>query len=120
MCALSASCWVRPAYSSPYSAQPAGGDSRREPPEDLAEQPGRQKSVLEALGLSGRHRAKIGAGPDAKGVGESGTVASTPTVMNAILDALAPLGVTDVPMPATPERIWRAMMNAQRADAART
>ena len=45
----------------------------------------------------------------AKGVGEGGTVASTPTVMNAILDALAPLGVTDVPMPATPERIWRAM-----------
>jgi carbon-monoxide dehydrogenase large subunit len=44
-----------------------------------------------------------------KGVGEGGTVASTPTVMNAILDALAPLGVSDVPMPATPERIWRAM-----------
>src|SRR5271168_1495621 len=45
----------------------------------------------------------------AKGVGEGGTVASTPTVMNAILDALAPLGVTDLPMPATPERIWRAI-----------
>jgi aerobic carbon-monoxide dehydrogenase large subunit len=45
----------------------------------------------------------------AKGVGEGGTVASTPTVMNAILDALAPFGVTDVPMPATPERIWRAL-----------
>src|SRR5215468_11088810 len=45
----------------------------------------------------------------AKGVGEGGTVASTPTVMNAILDALAPLGITDVPMPATAERIWRAM-----------
>jgi len=45
----------------------------------------------------------------AKGVGEGGTVASTPTVMNAILDALAPLGITDVLMPATPERIWRAM-----------
>jgi aerobic carbon-monoxide dehydrogenase large subunit len=45
----------------------------------------------------------------AKGVGEGGTVASTPTVMNAILDALAPLGVTDVPMPATPERVWRAI-----------
>jgi carbon-monoxide dehydrogenase large subunit len=44
----------------------------------------------------------------AKGVGEGGTVAATPTVMNAILDALAPLGVTDMPMPATPERIWRA------------
>ncbi len=45
----------------------------------------------------------------AKGVGEGGTMASTPTVMNAILDALAPRGVTDVPMPATPERIWRAL-----------
>ena len=50
----------------------------------------------------------------AKGVGEGGTVASTPTVMNAILDALAPLGVTDVPMHATPERIWRAMREATR------
>jgi aerobic carbon-monoxide dehydrogenase large subunit len=45
----------------------------------------------------------------AKGVGEGGTVASTPTVINAILDALAPLGVTDIPMPATAERIWRAI-----------
>ena len=45
----------------------------------------------------------------AKGAGEGGTVASTPAVMNAILDALAPLGITDVPMPATPERIWRAL-----------
>jgi aerobic carbon-monoxide dehydrogenase large subunit len=45
----------------------------------------------------------------AKGVGEGGTVASTPTVMNAILDALAPLGVADLPMPATAERVWRAI-----------
>jgi len=45
----------------------------------------------------------------AKGVGEGGTVASTPTVVNAILDALAPFGVSDIPMPATPERIWRAV-----------
>ena len=51
----------------------------------------------------------------AKGVGEGGTVASTPTVMNAILDALAPLGVTDVPMPATPERIWRAIREHTRS-----
>jgi len=50
----------------------------------------------------------------AKGVGEGGTVASTPTVMNAILDALAPLGVSDVPMPATPERIWRAVRERTR------
>jgi carbon-monoxide dehydrogenase large subunit len=45
----------------------------------------------------------------AKGVGEGGTVASTPTVVNAILDALAPFGVSDIPMPATPERIWRSL-----------
>ena len=44
-----------------------------------------------------------------KGVGEGGTIAATPTVINAILDALAPLGVLDIPMPATPERIWRAI-----------
>jgi aerobic carbon-monoxide dehydrogenase large subunit len=47
-----------------------------------------------------------------KGVGEGGTVAATPTVMNAIVDALAPLGVTDVAMPATPERVWRALRDA--------
>jgi carbon-monoxide dehydrogenase large subunit len=52
----------------------------------------------------------------AKGVGEGGTVASTPTVMNAILDALAPLGVKDVPMPATPERIWRAIRSRDGGD----
>jgi carbon-monoxide dehydrogenase large subunit len=50
----------------------------------------------------------------AKGVGEGGTVASTPTVMNAILDALSPLGVNDVPMPATPERIWQAIDKTAR------
>src|SRR5216683_843735 len=50
-----------------------------------------------------------------KGVGEGGTVAATPTVMNAILDALAPLGVSDVPMPATPERVWRAIHRASTA-----
>jgi carbon-monoxide dehydrogenase large subunit len=44
-----------------------------------------------------------------KGVGEGGTIAATPTVINAVLDALAPLGVVDIPMPATPERVWRAI-----------
>jgi aerobic carbon-monoxide dehydrogenase large subunit len=51
-----------------------------------------------------------------KGVGEGGTVAATPAVMNAILDALAPLDVSDVAMPATPERIWRAIRE-RRPDA---
>jgi aerobic carbon-monoxide dehydrogenase large subunit len=50
----------------------------------------------------------------AKGVEEGGTVAATPSVMNAILDALSPLGVTNVPMPATPERVWRAMREAAK------
>ncbi|MER7868214.1 molybdopterin cofactor-binding domain-containing protein [Streptomyces cellulosae] len=44
-----------------------------------------------------------------KGVGEAGTIASTPAVVGAIVDALRPLGVTDVPMPCTPERVWRAI-----------
>jgi carbon-monoxide dehydrogenase large subunit len=44
-----------------------------------------------------------------KGVGETGTIASTPAVINAIVDALAPFGVTDVEMPAKPERVWRAI-----------
>jgi carbon-monoxide dehydrogenase large subunit len=50
-----------------------------------------------------------------KGVGEGGTVAATPTVMNAIIDALVPLGVSDVAMPATPERVWRAIHARARA-----
>ncbi|MFD7406145.1 xanthine dehydrogenase family protein molybdopterin-binding subunit [Streptomyces sp. NPDC059866] len=48
-----------------------------------------------------------------KGVGEAGTIASTPAVVNAIVDALRPLGVTDVRMPCTPERVWRAVKEAQ-------
>jgi aerobic carbon-monoxide dehydrogenase large subunit len=44
-----------------------------------------------------------------KGVGEAGTIASTPAVVNAIVDALRPYGVHDVPMPCTPERVWRAI-----------
>jgi carbon-monoxide dehydrogenase large subunit len=48
----------------------------------------------------------------AKGVGELGTVGATPTVVNALLDALRPLGVQDIDMPATSERVWRAMREA--------
>ena len=47
-----------------------------------------------------------------KGVGEAGTIASTPAVVNAIVDALRPLGVTEVRMPCTPERVWRAIEEA--------
>jgi carbon-monoxide dehydrogenase large subunit len=44
-----------------------------------------------------------------KGVGEAGTIASTPAVVNAVVDALRPFGVNDIQMPATPERVWRAV-----------
>jgi carbon-monoxide dehydrogenase large subunit len=44
-----------------------------------------------------------------KGVGEAGTIASTPAVVNAVVDALRPMGVHDVAMPCTPERVWRAI-----------
>jgi len=48
-----------------------------------------------------------------KGVGEAGTIASTPAVVNAIIDALRQFGVRDVTMPCTPERVWRAIQTAQ-------
>ncbi len=53
-----------------------------------------------------------------KGVGEVGAIGSTPAVINAVLDALAPLGVTDITMPATPHRVWQAIQAAKTAKAA--
>ncbi|SHN87174.1 xanthine dehydrogenase, molybdenum binding subunit apoprotein [Geodermatophilus obscurus] len=47
----------------------------------------------------------------AKGVGEAGTIASTPAVVNAALDAVRHLGVRDIRMPLTPERVWRALQD---------
>ena len=47
-----------------------------------------------------------------KGAGEMGTIAATPAVANAVLDALAPLGVSHIELPLTPERIWRAVQAA--------
>ena len=52
-----------------------------------------------------------------KGVGEAGTIASTPAVVNAIVDALRPFGVQDVPMACTPERVWRAIQDARQSGA---
>jgi len=47
-----------------------------------------------------------------KGVGEAGTIASTPAVVNAVIDALRPFGVQDVPMPCSPENVWRSIQTA--------
>ncbi len=48
-----------------------------------------------------------------KGIGEAGTIAATPAVINAVVDALRPLGVTDVLMPASPQHVRRAIDRAQ-------
>ena len=52
-----------------------------------------------------------------KGVGEAGTIASTPAVVNAVVDALRPLGVHDIRMPCTPERVWKAINSHEGASA---
>ncbi len=49
-----------------------------------------------------------------KGCGEAGAIAAPIAVINAILDALSPLGVTDLDMPATPQRVWRAIQSASQ------
>jgi carbon-monoxide dehydrogenase large subunit len=50
----------------------------------------------------------------AKGAGEAGTVGALPVVINAVIDALAPLGVKTLEMPASPERVWRAIQDAKK------
>ena len=49
----------------------------------------------------------------AKGIGEAATIGSTPAVQNAVIDALAHLGVRHLDMPCTPERVWRAIRDAE-------
>ena len=48
-----------------------------------------------------------------KGAGEAGTIASTPAVVNAVMDALSPYGVKDITMPLTPEKVWLAMQGGE-------
>jgi carbon-monoxide dehydrogenase large subunit len=48
-----------------------------------------------------------------KGIGEAGTIGSTPAVANAVIDALSPLGIRHLDMPFTPEKVWQAMRAAQ-------
>jgi carbon-monoxide dehydrogenase large subunit len=50
-----------------------------------------------------------------KGIAEAGTIAATPAIINAIVDALSHLGVRDIAMPATPERVWATITNARAA-----
>ncbi|MBU2695974.1 xanthine dehydrogenase family protein molybdopterin-binding subunit [Pimelobacter sp. 30-1] len=50
-----------------------------------------------------------------KGVGEAGTIASTPAVVNAVVDAVRHLGVSDITMPCTPQRVWNAIQKGAQA-----
>jgi aerobic carbon-monoxide dehydrogenase large subunit len=50
----------------------------------------------------------------AKGIGEAGTIGSAPAVLNAVIDAIAHLGVRHIDMPASPQRVWRALQEAER------
>ena len=48
-----------------------------------------------------------------KGAGEAGCVGALPCVQSALIDALSPLGITEIPMPATPYRLWKVMQGAR-------
>jgi carbon-monoxide dehydrogenase large subunit len=62
----------------------------------------------------GHHEVPTKVNPlGAKGVGEAGTVGALPALLNAVNDALAPLGVRHLDMPVTPERVWRAIREAR-------
>ena len=68
--------------------------------------------------VTGRTESRAANRLGVKGVGEAGTIASTPAVVNAIVDALRPFGINDVVMPCTPERVWRAIQDARGGDQA--
>ena len=53
----------------------------------------------------------------AKGVGEAGCIASTPAVVNAVVDAVRHFGIDDIQMPCTPMRVWKAIQGAGGAHA---
>jgi carbon-monoxide dehydrogenase large subunit len=48
-----------------------------------------------------------------KGIGESGTIGAPPAIINALIDALRPLGVDAIDMPATPLRVWETIQRAK-------
>ena len=51
-----------------------------------------------------------------KGIGEAGTIGAAPAVINAVVDALSSLGITDIPMPASPHNVWKAMQAAKASN----
>jgi carbon-monoxide dehydrogenase large subunit len=54
----------------------------------------------------------------AKGIGEAPTIGATPTVTNAVIDALSAFGITHLDIPCTPEKVWKAIQEARRTSVA--
>jgi aerobic carbon-monoxide dehydrogenase large subunit len=50
-----------------------------------------------------------------KGIGEAGTIGAAPAIQNAVIDAVAHLGIRHIDMPATPQRVWSAINEAREA-----
>ena len=70
-------------------------------------------------GGAGTTGAAAAAGSDLTGRPrhQRGTIASTPAVINAVVDALSPYGITDIAMPASPERVWQAIQASKGGSA---
>ncbi|MCR9215198.1 MAG: xanthine dehydrogenase family protein molybdopterin-binding subunit [Proteobacteria bacterium] len=72
-------------------------------------------SDIPGITLEQRHTQSPQNPLGSKGVGEAGTIGLPPAILNAALDALAPLGVTDLTMPLTSNNIWQAIQDAQQS-----
>lgn len=73
---------------------------------------------MPAVALFKRETATEANALGAKGLGEAGTIAAPAAILNAALDALSPMGVRDLPLPLTPETLWRAIRNATPSEKA--
>jgi carbon-monoxide dehydrogenase large subunit len=69
---------------------------------------------IPAITTDGSHQTPSTTNPlGVKGIGEAGTIAAPPAVINAVIDAVSHLGVTAIEKPASPERVWRAILDAK-------
>jgi CO/xanthine dehydrogenase Mo-binding subunit len=74
-----------------------------------------RRSVASPLGSARNSGSAEAPGQARAGAGEAGSVGALAAIMNAVVDALSPLGVTHLDMPATPVKVWHAIRAAQRS-----
>jgi len=73
---------------------------------------------IPAITTDGTHQTPSTTNPlGVKGIGEAGTIAAPPAVLNAVIDAVSHLGVTAIEKPASPERVWKAIQHAKEVSA---